>query len=449
MSRWTKIRPRTGRHVHRSNLARLEWGSAGRHRRRFRRGLIAGGVIVLLAAAAAAWFLFFRGNGGSPAPQESPQPACASARLPGHLGTIAWIAGGKLQVRNLDTCSQTTLVSASAEAPVRFSPDGAWIAFGKGEVVASRGGAVSDWRMSSWRWARSGHELVGVTIPDKPARSGRVFVGEPGGQKPVAIVGGASGAAIDPRGRYVAVGIKNKVELFTVEGGGGKVLFSGPSKSAVKIQGWSPDGRWVVFWDLAKGRTSGLLDVAPITGAGYHNVFDPVPAFDDLATWCGDTIVISGGGGRQMSEGQQLLVSSAPDWRTHNLAGDFTKSWLWPNCSPNRKWIAVTVTPNHTERPPGEGHRAIELISVDGKTRQRLALGAGVFEVPRWSADGRTLLIVQRRQAPKSPGNVWVVQINPKTGKATKIVKNVATLGTAAVPLGHTEWTAISDWNRG
>ena len=114
MSRWTKIRPRTGRHVHRSNLARLEWGSAGRHRRRFRRGLIAGGVIVLLAAAAAAWFLFFRRNGGSPAPQESPQPACASARLPGHLGTIAWIAGGKLQVRNLDTCSQTTLVSASA-----------------------------------------------------------------------------------------------------------------------------------------------------------------------------------------------------------------------------------------------------------------------------------------------------------------------------------------------
>ena len=171
--------------------------------------------------------------------------------------------------------------------------------------------------------------------------------------------------------------------------------------------------------------------------------------YDDFVTWCGDTLVASGGGGDLVSEGQQLLVSSAPDWQTHNLSGDFRSSWIWPSCSPDGNWIAVTVTPNHTERPPGEGHRRIELISIDGRTRVPIALGAGVFETPRWSANGRTLLVVQRRLVPKFPGNVWLVQINPKTGKTVKTLKNVVQLGASPTPLGHTGWTSISDWFRG
>jgi len=446
MSRWTKIRPRTGRHLHvRSNLARLEWGTAGKHRRRLRHSLIAGGVVALLAGGAAVWYFGIRGDSGLAVPQESPHPACAAAGVPGRLGTLAWAAAGTLQMQGLDSCSHAALVSTKVSAPLAFSADGAWVAYGDGRVVAAKGGSAEQplGVVASWRWAPGGHVLVGVT------KDGRVLVGSPGEEPTVIVRHGGTSAAVDPRGRNVAVGIGNKVELFSVDGGGGKVLFSGPSSSTVRVQGWSPDGKWVVFWDLAKGETSGPLDVAPITGAGYHNIFDPVPAYDDFVTWCGDTLVASGGGGDQVTEGQQMLVSSAPDWQTHNLSGDFRSSWIWPACSPNGKWIAVTVTPNHTERPAGEGHRALELISIDGKTRVRPALGAGVFEVPRWSANGRTLLVVQRRMPPKFPGNVWLVQIDQKTGKAVKIVKDVASLGTAKTPLGHTEWTALTAWNRG
>jgi Tol biopolymer transport system component len=445
MSHWTRIRPRTGRHLNvRSPLSRLEWGTAGRHRRRVRRGLVAGAVVALLAAGAVVWFFFFRENGGSPTPTQASQPACASARLPGHLGAVAWIDGAKLVVRNLDTCATATLVSRDAAGPVRFSPDGRWIAYGSGTVVSTSSGkeAHALGNVASWSWTPDGHTLIGV------AKDGRVLAGEPGATPSLVLVHGAAGAAIDPGGRRVAVAVKNRIEVTGVDGGPRKVIFSGPSKTSTKIAGWSPDGKWIVFWNLDPGATSGPLDVAPVSGAGYHNIFTPAPGYDDFVTWCGDTLVASGGGADLVTEGQQLLVSRAPVWQTHDLTRDFRSSWIWPSCSPNGKWIAVTVTPNHTEFPPGQGERRVELISIDGKKRVKLALGAGVFEVPRWSADGRTLLVIQRHRDPKAGGTVELVLINPKTGKVVKTVNDVAQLPAVKTPNGHTGWTSKTDWFR-
>src|SRR5437588_10238193 len=106
MSRWTRLRPRTGRHLHvRSPLARLEWGTYGRRRRRLERGLIAFAVLALVGAEVASWFAFIRGNGTSAPPSPKAEPGCATAKLPGRLGQVAWVAGGRLQVQNLDTCA--------------------------------------------------------------------------------------------------------------------------------------------------------------------------------------------------------------------------------------------------------------------------------------------------------------------------------------------------------
>jgi Tol biopolymer transport system component len=398
-----------------------------------------------VAAGAAVWFFLFRDNGGSATPTEASQPACASARLPGRLGAIAWIDGAKLVVRNLDTCTMTRLVSRGAAGPVRFSPDGRWIAYGSGTVVDATSGAEAHalGKAASWSWAPHGHTLIGV------ANDGRVLVGEPGATPSLVLVHGATGAAIDPGGGRVAVAVKNRIEVIGIAGGPRKVIFSGPSKTRTKIAGWSPDGKWVVFWNLDPGQTSGSLDVAPVSGAGYHNIFNPAPAYDDFLTWCGDTLVASGGGADLVSEGQQLLVSHAPLWQTHDLSRDFRSSWIWPSCSPNGKWIAVTVTPNHTEFPPGQGERRVELISIDGKKRVKFALGAGVFELPRWSADGRTLLVIQRHRDPKLGGAFELVVVNPKTGKVVKAVTNVADLPAIKTPRGHTEWRSITDWYRG
>src|SRR5439155_19744327 len=144
------------------------------------------------------------------------------------------------------------------------------------------------------------------------------------------------------------------------------ILYSSPPKTSPTIAGWSPDGKWVLFWDLADGKRQAPLDAAPVSGSGYHNVFDPVLPHEDFMTWCGKTLYVSGGGGEFPSQGQQLLVSAPPQWSTRNLSGDFRSSWIWPSCSPDGRWIAVTLTPNHTELPPGAGSRWIGLISSDG-----------------------------------------------------------------------------------
>src|SRR6266508_6087081 len=86
-----------------------------------------------------------------PAPHSSPgsivslpptKPACPTARLPhaARLGEVAWIQAGSLMVIDLGTCRQTILVRTGAGPPVRFSPDGRWLAFRDGEVVPSAGG---------------------------------------------------------------------------------------------------------------------------------------------------------------------------------------------------------------------------------------------------------------------------------------------------------------------
>src|SRR5437016_2094845 len=73
--------------------------------------------------------------------------------------------------------------------------------------------------LSTWSWARTGLDLVGV----EP--TGRVFVERPGSApQTVYRARGVTGAAIDPAGRNVAVGIRNRVELVSADGGAGTVL---------------------------------------------------------------------------------------------------------------------------------------------------------------------------------------------------------------------------------
>jgi hypothetical protein len=381
-------------------------------------------VVVLVGAAAAGWLIWFRGSGGQAQPRHRAVPGCASARIPGRLGSIAWVANGRLDVENLDTCARSTLVTDGAAAPIRFSPDGSFVAYGDGAVVPVQGGAVRHpaGSVPLWAWSPSGHTLVGR---------------------------GGSSFAVSPGGRSIAVGSGRRVELASTETRGSLgTIYVAPKKDAVDVTGWSPDGKWVLFFQLAPGAAEGQLNAAPISGAGYHNIFDPVLPYDDFLTWCGRTLVVSGGGGKLPSEGQQVLVSSPPGWRTRNLSSDFRSSWIWPSCSPDGRWIAVTIMPNHHELPPGTGPRRIELISIDGTKRVRLALGPGVFEAPRWSGDGRTLMVVERHRDPKSSGSIELVRVNPKTGKLVKVVGPIAELGPSPNERGHLAWNDVSDWYR-
>ena len=83
------------------------------------------------------------------------------------------------------------------------------------------------------------------------------------------------------------------------------------------------------------------------------------------------------------------------------------------------------------------------LPSTDGTRRARLKGAAKTaHELPRWSEDGRFLLIVRRNYQPDSPRVLLHVPIDPSSGKTGKTVGPVARLG----PAPGEEGTAIGPW---
>src|SRR5712691_1666873 len=120
------------------------------------------------------------------------KPACPTARLTdaARLGDVAWIEAGTLRVIDLPTCRQTVLLSSGAAPPVRFSPDGQWLAFGDGRVVPVAGGSVQQpfgSPVTAWTWSPTADLLAGVT------QEGGVLIARPG-SGPETLLPGGSGA---------------------------------------------------------------------------------------------------------------------------------------------------------------------------------------------------------------------------------------------------------------
>gem|GEM_PF-860987 len=414
---------------------------------------IAGVAIVTLGAIKLVPQLL--GSGGSserPSGTASPGPRCASARAAGgaRLGSVAWVRDGALRLLDLDTCTVRTLVQQGATPPVRFSHDGRWIAFGRGSIVSAAGGEVRNplGDLSSWQWSPRSDLLAGITenggvVLGGPERAARTLLPD---------ATHAGHLAFSPNGRSLAIDAGgDSVEVVDVASGSATTIYRvTPGTTAPpEVTEWSPDGRWVLFFSRFPGKAAVPLNAAPAAGGPWVNVFDPVLPYGDFLSWCGDALVLSGGGTRFPSEGNQILTSAPPRWRFRNLSVDFSRSWIWPACSPSGRWIASTVTPNVRESPPGKGARSLWLLAADGTRRVRLTAATNAaYELPRWSANGRFLLVVRRSALPSSSGVLLLIPVDPSSGKAGKPVGPIATIGPAPGTSGHGDWSSTTDWYR-
>ena len=438
--------PRAGRHLY-------------AHGRWFTKRRLVGALLAVTAVGggvAAAVFVPDWLESRSDDPTSSPTaqvPSCASTRLAGGdagLGTVAWVDGGALFLLDLDSCEERTLLRVGAASPVRFSHDGAWVAFGDGSIVPVAGGEVLSplGRLETWEWSPTDDVLAGVNA------AGGVVIGGPEETRRSLLDKDADveGVAFSPDGGSlgVAMGGDRVAVLDVVDGVTTTVYRVSPgTKAPPLVAGWSPDGRWVLFFSRFAGETGVPLNTAPAEGGDWVNVFDPVLPHVDFVSWCGRRLALSGGGERSPSEGNQILVSGPPDWHYENVSDDFSRSWIWPACTPNGKWIVATATPNRPESPPGRGIRALWLLSTDGDDRSRLS-GAGNFayEAARWSADGRFILVVRRGIEPDSPGALLLLRFDPSTARTTRAAGPVARIGVAPGEHGHTDWSNASDWYR-
>ena len=388
---------------------------------------------------------------GTIGPGSAALPSCPTSRIPRseRLGRIAYVRAHSLHVVDLATCRDRVL-ARQAGVPVRFSPDGRWIAFGRAKVVSSRGGSVTlplgkvDDR---WSWSPTDDLLAAV-------RRGGVVVGGPGRTRRLLVPrsGDASHVKFDPSGRRLAVeGPHQSVWVVDVRTGDRRVLYRTPKGTFAPpiVAGWSPDQRWVLFWPDIENSASLASDGMPLMAVPVHGgrtvrVVDGMLLYDDFLSSCGNRLAIAAGLGREVNVDKRIVVTVPPRWELTHVSHNASRSWYSPACSPDGSRIAVTSTHSHSEPRFGTAERTMWILDADGSGR-RLVGGKQrdpvSEESPRWSSGGRWLLFVRRARRPFADGRLFLLRVG--TGR---VFGPVARLPGHLGYYGHYDWTSMSDW---
>jgi len=366
---------------------------------------------------------------------------------------VAYVRSGELHVVDLAMCADRVVVASGARPPVAFSPSGAWIAFGSGDVVSVGGGSVVPslgGPVARWEWSPTADLLAGVTA------KGGLIVGGPD-RSPQRLYPDGSNiweARFSPNGGQLAVNIDlRRIALLSIPSATRRIAYRIPSGSVAGLQvaGWSRDGRWILFWFNQEHSSSlaadGLpLEAVPASGGTPVPVADAMLLYRDFMSQCGSSLVLAVGSDRYVTAGKRLVSVRPPDRKPVDLSNDPSRSWFWPACSPDGRWVAATATRNAEERRFSVADRTIWLLAADGSSRHLLVgtEGDGVAdEAPRWSADGRWLLFVQRERRPGAEGTLELARVE---GTHASPVGAVATLPGEVGYYGHYGWLSASDW---
>jgi Tol biopolymer transport system component len=425
-------------------------------------------VVVLLAGGAVA----VAGNHTAPLRAHGRSSRLGEVRRrcpPGDLGTVAFIHGGALELLDLHGCRVRTLVRSGVKNPVQISPDGRWVAFGGGYVAVGGGPVHRTPGLRGWwpsgTWSPRGDVLAVVT-----ARGGLVLE-RPGGRSGRLLPDGwgAQTVAFSPDRRTLAVSRSRfgpetiphpsrwhqEIWLVDLATGAKRMAFRlhGNELAPPLLQGFSPDGHWLVFWEDSENSSSLLADgvpllALPVTGGRPRLITSSELHEDDFLTWCGSSLIyVLDHGGRQVTLGDGLAAAAVPAWHSRTIipAGGRT-SWNALACSPRGR-LAVAAGPTSEDLPFGHEHRSLWLVPLTGGTLQRLTQPppAHSDELPQWSPDGRWLLFVRTRTHVGHLGYGELYALQPASGH---LVGPIAPIGRSGSYYGDYDWENWLDWHR-
>lgn len=351
---------------------------------------------------------------------------------------MAYAADGSLHLVVLSSGRSRVLVPKAAApgiglGPVSFSPDGRWVAFGPGLVVAAAGGRACSplgrrgplnyGSTYSWRWLPGKDVLIGETGRligrlTEATMTGRLR------RLPILV----DGWALDPSGRYIAYGYfphptapgVEQIRVFDLATGSVRVLYRGPRHKIAPpgVAEWSPDGRWVLFWpDLynsASLAADGLPLLAVSAQTGRTSEITPVMLpHGNFLTWCGQRLVAAAGGDRYVTDGKRIILAAPPGWRGRALTSGSSPSWYEPACSPDGRLIAVVSTRSGTEPVFDTWDRSLWLLTPSGRAPEELVSTPGYsYENPAWEAGGRSVLVVRRQSKPTASASICLVSVD-------------------------------------
>ena len=411
----------------------------------------------------------------------SPASACPGAVR--GLGMVAVVARGRVEVTDLATCRTRVVARASVTSPVgranspavHFLGDGHWVVYATTSengslrgpfVVPVTGGRarapLGSGLVAAFAWAPDGSRLYGIT------GGGELVSASPTGGRRVVAVGlgvatetTSQSLAISPDGRYAAVdisscGAASSAELLSVD------LRTGAVRTALRqtgkyytLDGWSPDGHWLLYWPQSICSASLAADGFPLYAVVSGGGGRPVRAvahmllYPDFLTWCRGRLIAAATPDRETEIDGKLVQSGPQAWRERTIDGARSLSWVSPSCSASGRWLVAAAGANR-EIPFGAEHRSVYLLRPGGAVVRRLSQpGAADLsdEAPRFSRDGGWVLFVRSR--------VVTVGISAYSHDTIELVRASGAGG--AVPVlsftsgdfsyyDHFDWPTEIDW---
>ncbi|HSP55106.1 MAG TPA: hypothetical protein VLS25_05910 [Dehalococcoidia bacterium] len=431
---------------------------------------------------------------GAPAPRAGQE---APGSLP--LGRIAYVRDGSLWTLDLDNSEDRPFVDRKLHATVgasaddlslyspKWSPNGDWIAYGvrsTGTVpfdLAAMVPTAVDFQYPTflglagrWRWAPAG-DVVAVQEP-----GGAIWVQTPtlGGQtstpdRQQQILNLSLGDfAWSPDGQHLAAGPDpdssaatsgNHGDLYltdlravqptvtptnTATVPGVRVGYSG--EGPVLVHSWSPDGKYVLFWEGVSGEGSRLHSLATEGGATVDlGSVLPQPSsvawspdgglvaviqFDDPQAWFKKgLVIISPAGEAKGSPPNTEFAEAEPAW------------------SPDGGRLALVRMPaaEPSDRAP-LGAARIWTVVPDGSGAVQLTDDAGYSDrFPQWSADGSRILFVRlpadaaANSGPLRP-ELWMMNADGSNKERAGELPLIDGLSND----GYMDWGQYFDWHR-
>jgi Tol biopolymer transport system component len=171
------------------------------------------------------------------------------------------------------------------------------------------------------------------------------------------------------------------------------------------LAGWSPDGRWLLYWPQRICSASLAADGFPLyavaAGGGGHPVRAVAQTllYPDFLAWCAGRLIAASTPDRETELDGTLVQSGPPAWRQRTIDNARPLSWVSPSCSGSGRWLVATAGANRQTRFGAE-HRSVYLLRSDGALVRRLSQpGAADLsdEAPRFSRDGGWVLFVRSR----------------------------------------------------
>lgn len=396
-------------------------------------------------------------------PQATPSPvASVLARGEGSLlGQVAYVKSGNLWLLDLDTGADRMLVERTAAMTFGTSPDdlsafgpewsadGEWLAFGiQNEALAYSGcwmARAGDGLLeyvgggltggSGWEWSPTDLVLYASGSRFRPVGAFADNIAANASAEFGTNVGYGE-AKWSPDGRHVAVGgaqvsyragKQNVGPPYTVyiidpeaarpttapgeQAAGVTPIYTAESGTgAPVVQSWSPDGKYVLFWDGPADSGVGQLTIQALDGSAKTGVTRPAPLAPSAAAWSPDgsrLAVVTADPATGGINTAQVMVFRNDGSQTWANAAEWSPGAgrsLEPAWSPDSSRLAYS----------GDGR--IWMANADGANLTQLTSDDQYDDrYPQWSQDGQYILFVRISRAATdngvvSPGQLWLMK---------------------------------------